>query len=182
MQQPSEIHWRARRGSRSDCGTPPLGFPSGAAGRWCWQGPDSTPGAATPCLLITCAPARASKLSDRCRRGPRCLPMKATPYHGVSLGPGTWRIPTSISQCSSCLLLFLKLCLEHSGASRILIIVFSPLLPAYLAYAAPRAAAHQSFINTYYVAYLNCLLFAQDTATQSSSSHPSHTCCCAPPI
>lgn len=58
---------------------------------------DQTP---QPCQSITCAPARASvirPLPVRPKIHPGCLPMRPTAYHGVSPGPGTWRIPAFCS-------------------------------------------------------------------------------------
>lgn len=57
-----------------------------------------------PCQSITCAPARASvirPLPVRPELHPGCLPMRPAAYHGVSPGPGTWRIPASCSQMLS---------------------------------------------------------------------------------
>lgn len=60
-----------------------------------------------PCQSITCAPARASVIRPLPVRPkihpgkPGCLPMRPTAYHGVSPGPGTWRIPAFCSQMLS---------------------------------------------------------------------------------
>lgn len=85
------------RGSRSDCSTPPLGFPSGAAEH-------GNRGFCEHCRVPNLAYRSPAQLpgQHRCPLPaiPRWLPMKPIPYHGVSPRPGTWRIPPSCSQLS----------------------------------------------------------------------------------